>query len=61
MFSVSINHNSKIRELSDENEKLEIELCDAKWTSQLWAPLFLNYELWKQSYELWKSPIQTTS
>ena len=26
----------------------------AKRTSQLWVPPFLSYELWKQSYELWK-------
>ena len=26
LFSVSITHNSKIRELSDRNKKLEIEL-----------------------------------
>ena len=50
MFSVSITHNSKIRELSDGNKKLEIELCVAKRTSQLWIPPFLSYELWKQSY-----------
>ena len=26
VFSISITHNSKIRELSDENKKLETEL-----------------------------------
>ena len=31
-FSVSITHNSKIRELSDENKKLETELWLAKPT-----------------------------
>ena len=61
MFSVFIIHNSKIRELSDGNKKLETELCGAKRTSQLWIPPFLSYELWKQSYELWKSLIQTAS
>ena len=52
MFSVSITHNSKIKEFSDENKKLETELCGAKQTSQLWVPQFLSYELWKQSYKL---------
>ena len=61
MFSVFITHNSKIREFSDGNKKLETELCGAKQTSQLWVPPFLSYELWKQSYKLWKSLIQTTS
>ena len=61
MFSVSITHNSKIKEFSDENKKLETELCGAKQTSQLWVPQFLSYELWKQSYKLWKSLIQIAS
>ena len=30
VFSVSITHNSKIRELSDENRVMEIELSFAK-------------------------------
>ena len=33
----------------------------AKWISQLLVPLFLSYELWKQSYELWKLMIQIAS
>ena len=32
VFSVSITHNSKIRELSDENKKLKTELWLAKPT-----------------------------
>ena len=32
MFSVSITHNSKIRELSDGNKKLKTELWLAKQT-----------------------------
>ena len=35
VFSVFITHNSKIREFSDRNKKLETELCGAKQTSQL--------------------------
>ena len=61
VFSVSITHNSKIKELSNGNKKLEIELCGAKRTSQLWVPPFLSYKLWKLSYELWKSLVQTAS
>lgn len=34
---------------------------DAKRTSQLWVSPFLNYELWKQSYKLWKLMIQIAS
>ena len=59
MFFVSITYNSKIKELSDGNKKLETELCGAKRTSQLWVLSFLSYELWKQSYELRKQQIQT--
>ena len=53
-FSVSITHNSKIRELSDENKKLEIELWLAKQTFFLelrWVPPFLRIELWKLRIE----------
>ena len=32
LFSVSITHNSKIRELSDENKVMETELLFAKQT-----------------------------
>ena len=48
VFSVSITHNSKIRELSDGNKKLETELWLAKQTFFLelrWVPLFLKIEL----------------
>ena len=31
VFSVSITHNSKIRELSDGNRVMETELSCAKW------------------------------
>ena len=47
LFSVSITHNSKIKELSYGNKVM---------TSQtiflLWVPPFLSYELWKLRYEL---------
>ena len=32
LFSVSVTHNSKIRELSDENRVMETELLFAKQT-----------------------------
>ena len=54
VFSVSIIHNSKIRVLSDENKKLEIELWLAKQTFFLelrWVPPFLRIELWKLRIE----------
>ena len=54
VFSVSKTHNSKIRELSDENKKLEIELWLAKQTFFLelrWVPSFLRIELWKLRIE----------
>ena len=50
VFSVSITHNSKIRELSDENKKLKTELWLAKQTFFLelrWVSPFLRIELWK--------------
>ena len=59
VFSVSITHNSKIRELSDGNKKLETELWCSQTDFSLWVLSFLSYELWKQSYELWKLMIQT--
>ena len=40
VFSVSITHNSKIRELSDGNRVI---VCQT--TFLLWVPLFLSYEL----------------
>ena len=42
LFSVSIIHNSKIRELSDENRVI---ICQTNFL--LWVPPFLSYELWK--------------
>ena len=63
VFSVSITYNSKIRELSDGNKKLETELWLAKqnffWELR-WIPLFLRIELWKLRIEWWELPIQTT-
>ena len=54
VFSVSITHNSKIRELSDGNRVIESQI-----TFLSWIPPFLSYELWKQRYELWKLMNQT--
>ena len=54
VFSVSIIHNSKIRELSDGNKKLKIELWLAKQTFFLelrWVSPFLRIELWKLGIE----------
>ena len=52
VFSVSITHNSKIRELSDGNKKLKTELWLAKQTS------FYNWDgshhFWELSYENWE-------
>ena len=62
VFSVSITHNSKIKELSDGNIKLETELWLAKQTFFLelrWVPPFLRIELWKLRIEWWELPIQT--
>ena len=56
LFSVSITHNSKIRELSDGNRVI---VCQTNFL--LWVLLFLSYELWKQKIELSKNPIQTGS
>ena len=51
LFSVSITHNSKIRELSDGNRVIETELSFGQTTFLLWVPLFLRYELWKLRIE----------
>ena len=56
LFSVSITHNSKIRELSDGNR---IIVCQTNFL--LWVPPFLSYELWKQRIELSKNSNQTAS
>ena len=54
LFSVSITHNSKIRELSDGNKKLKTELWLAKQTFFLelrCVPPFFRIELWKLRIE----------
>ena len=56
VFSVSITHNSKIRELSDGNRVI---VCQTIFLS--WVPPFLSYELWKLRIELRKQLNQTTS
>ena len=56
LFSVSITHNSKIRELSDRNRVI---VCQT--TFLLWVSQFLSYELWKQRIELSKNSNQTGS
>ena len=61
LFSVSITHNSKIRELNDGNRVMETELSFGQTTFLLWVPPFLSYELWKQRIELSKNSIQTGS
>ena len=61
LFSVSITHNSKIRELSDGNRVMETKLLFGQTTFLLWVPPFLSYELWKQRIELSKNSIQTGS
>ena len=45
MFSVSITHNSKIRELSDGNKKLETEFDASKQTSR-----YESHHFWVMSY-----------
>ena len=47
VFSISITHNSKIRELSYGNK-----VMTSQTTFLLWIPPFLSYELWKLRYEL---------
>ena len=59
VFLISITHNSKIRELSDGNRVMEIELSFGQTTFLLWVPPFLSYELWKLRIELWKHLVQT--
>ena len=61
LFSVSITHNSKIKELSDGNRVMETELSFGQTTFLLWVPPFLSYKLWKLRIELWKLLIQTGS
>ena len=45
LFSISITHNSKIRELSDRNRVMKTELLFDQTTFLLWVPSFLSYEL----------------
>ena len=54
VFSVSITHNSKIRELSDGNRVIV-----GQTTFLSWVPPFLSYELWKLRIELRKQLNQT--
>ena len=61
LFSVSITHNSKIRELSDRNRVMETELSFGQTTFLLWVPPFLSYELWKLRIELSNLVGQTAS
>ena len=61
LFSVSITHNSKIRELSDGNRVMETELSFGQTTFLLWVPPFLSYELWELRIESWKLLVQTGS
>ena len=52
MFSVSITHHSKIRELNDGNKNWKQLKTKSKQTFESWVSPFLSYDLWKQSYEL---------
>ena len=61
MFSVSVTHYSKIKELSDGNRVMETKWWWCQTDFKLWVPPFLSYELWKLSYELWKLTNQTPS
>ena len=45
MFLVSITHNSKIRELSEENKKLKQSYGAPKWTSR-----YGSHHFWVMSY-----------
>ena len=61
LFSISITHNSKIRELIDGNRVMEIELSFGQTTFLIWVPPFLSYELWKLRIELSNLVGQTAS
>ena len=52
VFSVSITHNSKIRELSDRNRVMKIELSFAKQPFCYGSHYFwvMSYENWELSY-----------
>ena len=62
VFSVSITHNSKIRELSDENKVIETKLLCAKRILSYVSHHFwvMSYGNWELSYEnrLSKQPIK---
>ena len=49
VFSVSITHNSKIRELSDENKVMETKLLCAKRILS-----YVSHHFWVMSYENWE-------
>ena len=61
MFSVSITHHSKIKELSNRNRVVKTKWWWCQTDFKLWVPPFLSYKLWKLSYELWKLTNQTPS
>ena len=61
LFSVSITHNSKIRELNDGNRVMETELSFGQTTFLLWVLPFLSYELWKLRIEISNLVGQTVS
>ena len=61
LFSVFITYNSKMRELSDGNRVMEIELSIGQTTFLLWVPPFFSYELWKLRIKLSNLVDQTTS
>ena len=61
LFSVSITHNSKIRELSDGNRVMETKLLFAKQPFLSWVPPFFSNELWKLRIELRKQLNQIAS
>ena len=57
VFSVSITHNSKIRELSDGNRVMETKLSFTKQPFCYGSHYFwiMNYENWELSYEIYQS------
>ena len=59
MFSVSITHHSKIRELSDGNKNWKQIQTEFFFFFFTYDPHILSYEWWIQSYELWQQQIQT--
>ena len=50
MFSVSITHHSKIKELSDENRVMETEWWWCQTDLSQWVSLFLSFELWRENW-----------